>query len=117
MVGNIDLGMQYRNEHLSNSKTSGTDPNVYLLETGIGHRGDEILERWSIADAVDDDVLVEVECAGRVLNEEANLTVRSVDGEQKSSIAAAIWIVFSDSRAKAASRGIQNRRLVEFASK
>src|SRR6202049_344135 len=117
MVGNIDLGMQYRNDELSNGETAGTDPHVHLLETGIGHRGGEILERCAITGAVDDDVLVEVECAGRVLNEETNLAVGGVDGEQKSPIAAALRIVFADSRAKATGCRIQNRRLVELARK
>src|SRR5450631_2191379 len=117
MVWNIDLGMQYRNDELSNGETAGPDPHVHLLETGIVHRGGEILERCAVTDTVDDDIFVEVECAGRVLNEETNLAVSRVDGEQKSPIAAAIRIVFADSRAKATGRGIQNGRLVEFASK
>src|SRR5450631_3576523 len=117
MVGDIDLGMQYWNDELSNGEPARTDPHVDLRETGIGHCGGEILERCAITDAVDDDVLVEVKCAGRVLNEETNLAVRGVDGEQKSPIAAAIRIVFADPRAKATGCGIQNRRLVELACK
>ena len=51
MVGNIDLGMLYRNDELSNGETGSTDPHVYLLETGIGHGGGEILQRYAITDA------------------------------------------------------------------
>jgi hypothetical protein len=60
--------MDHRDDELRDGETAGDYPRVDAREARILHRPGEVGERCAAIDAVDDDVLVEVEGARGVLH-------------------------------------------------
>jgi hypothetical protein len=58
-----------------------------------------VAQRRAVVDADDDDVLVEVERAGRVVDEERQLAVRVLHREQEGAVATAVGILLTNAGA------------------
>jgi hypothetical protein len=107
--------MDHRHHQVSDRLAARPHPCIHLRQARILHRSGQVMKRRSVVHAVDDDVLVKIERAGRVVQEKRELLAGTIDGEQERAIAAAVRIVLADARAKAPGCGVGHRRAVEFA--
>ena len=106
VIRDVDLRMNDRDDELRDRQSSPVPIHASTLrEAGVLHRRREIGQRRAVVHPVDDDVLVEIERARRVVDEETRACRPAVDGEEERAAAAAVRIILADAGAEPAGRG------------